>query len=88
MFELICYYQIHMYIYNYMKLETLSSTRVTIFICHDLNLIQGWLELEAAVQAGPVSGFGKRLSSILEAYFSELVPFCISINAHILNILI
>ncbi|XP_042945155.1 protein ROOT HAIR DEFECTIVE 3 homolog 2-like isoform X2 [Carya illinoinensis] len=32
---------------------------------------KGWLELEAAVQAGPVSGFGKRLSSILEAYFSE-----------------
>jgi hypothetical protein len=33
------------------------------------------LELEVAVQAGPVSGFGKKLSSILEKYFSELVPF-------------
>ncbi|XP_041028943.1 protein ROOT HAIR DEFECTIVE 3 homolog 2-like isoform X2 [Juglans microcarpa x Juglans regia] len=32
---------------------------------------KGWLELEAAVQAGPVLAFGKRLSSILEAYLSE-----------------
>uniref|UniRef100_A0A2N9IM73 GB1/RHD3-type G domain-containing protein n=1 Tax=Fagus sylvatica TaxID=28930 RepID=A0A2N9IM73_FAGSY len=32
---------------------------------------KGWLELEVAVQAGPVSGFGKKLSSILETYFSE-----------------
>lgn len=32
---------------------------------------KGWLELEVAVQAGPVSGFGKKLSSILEMYFSE-----------------
>ncbi|KAL5554411.1 hypothetical protein UlMin_041812 [Ulmus minor] len=27
-----------------------------------------WLELEEAVQAGPVPGFGKKLSSILENY--------------------
>ena len=36
-----------------------------------LNLIQGWLELEYAVQAGPVLGFGEKLSSVLEMYFSE-----------------
>jgi hypothetical protein len=42
-----------------------------------LNLIQAWLALEEAVQAAPVSGFGKQLSSILEKYFSELVPFCL-----------
>ncbi|KAM3748873.1 hypothetical protein ACB098_05G140500 [Castanea mollissima] len=32
---------------------------------------EGWLELEDAVQAGPVLGFGKQLSSVLEMYFSE-----------------
>ncbi|XAR56145.1 hypothetical protein NMG60_11036501 [Bertholletia excelsa] len=32
---------------------------------------EGWLELEEAVQSGPVSGFGKKLSSILETYLSE-----------------
>ncbi|OVA12385.1 RHD3/Sey1 [Macleaya cordata] len=32
---------------------------------------EGWLELEEAVQAGSVSGFGKKLSSILDAYLSE-----------------
>ncbi|KAL5577679.1 hypothetical protein UlMin_019378 [Ulmus minor] len=31
---------------------------------------EGWLELEEAVQAGPVPGFGKKLSSILENYLS------------------
>ncbi|XXG68016.1 hypothetical protein AAC387_Pa06g1216 [Persea americana] len=30
-----------------------------------------WLELEAAVQSNPVSGFGKKLSSILDTYLSE-----------------
>ncbi|CAL9193773.1 unnamed protein product [Musa hybrid cultivar] len=30
-----------------------------------------WLELEEAVQSGPVSGFGKKLGSILDAYMSE-----------------
>ncbi|OMO70466.1 Root hair defective 3 GTP-binding protein, partial [Corchorus capsularis] len=30
-----------------------------------------WLALEEAVQSGPISGFGRRLSSILETYFSE-----------------
>ncbi|CAI0540778.1 unnamed protein product [Linum tenue] len=32
---------------------------------------EGWLELEEAVEAGPVSGFGKNVSSILERYLSE-----------------
>ncbi|KAA8537113.1 hypothetical protein F0562_029591 [Nyssa sinensis] len=32
---------------------------------------EGWLALEEAVQTGPVSGFGKKLSSILENYLSE-----------------
>ncbi|XP_068649719.1 protein ROOT HAIR DEFECTIVE 3-like [Aristolochia californica] len=32
---------------------------------------EGWLELEEAVQSGPVPGFGKKLSSILETYLSE-----------------
>ncbi|XWS18727.1 hypothetical protein CRYUN_Cryun32bG0069400 [Craigia yunnanensis] len=32
---------------------------------------EGWLALEEAVQCGPVSGFGRKLSSILEIYFSE-----------------
>lgn len=31
----------------------------------------GWLALEEAVQEGPVSGFGKRLSSVLDTYLSE-----------------
>ncbi|THU51399.1 hypothetical protein C4D60_Mb06t30610 [Musa balbisiana] len=32
-----------------------------------------WLELEEAVQSGPVSGFGKKLGSILDAYMSECI---------------
>ncbi|KAF3338170.1 protein ROOT HAIR DEFECTIVE 3-like protein [Carex littledalei] len=32
---------------------------------------ENWLELNAAVQAGPVPGFGKKLSSILDFYLSE-----------------
>ncbi|KAG4124562.1 hypothetical protein ERO13_D10G047501v2 [Gossypium hirsutum] len=32
---------------------------------------EDWLALEEAVQSGSVSGFGRRLSSILETYFSE-----------------
>lgn len=30
-----------------------------------------WLALEEAVQAGPVSGFGKQLTAILDKYFTE-----------------
>ncbi|KAJ1414422.1 RHD3/Sey1 [Sesbania bispinosa] len=32
---------------------------------------EGWLELEEAVQLGPVRGFGEKLSSIIDAYFSQ-----------------
>ncbi|XP_062176168.1 protein ROOT HAIR DEFECTIVE 3 homolog 2-like [Alnus glutinosa] len=32
---------------------------------------KAWLALEEAIQAAPVSSFGKQLSSILEKYFSE-----------------
>nr|XP_009388548.2 PREDICTED: LOW QUALITY PROTEIN: protein ROOT HAIR DEFECTIVE 3 homolog 2-like [Musa acuminata subsp. malaccensis] len=32
---------------------------------------KGWLALEASVQAGSVSGFGRKLDSILDAYLSE-----------------
>ncbi|XP_045804709.1 protein ROOT HAIR DEFECTIVE 3 homolog 2 isoform X2 [Trifolium pratense] len=31
---------------------------------------KGWLELEEAVQLGPVQGFGEKLSSIIDTYFS------------------
>ncbi|KAH9747417.1 protein ROOT HAIR DEFECTIVE 3 [Citrus sinensis] len=36
-----------------------------------LSADEGWLALEEAVQEGPVSGFGKRLSSVLDTYLSE-----------------
>ncbi|KAI4299294.1 hypothetical protein L6164_032765 [Bauhinia variegata] len=32
---------------------------------------EDWLALEEAVQSGPVQGFGKKLSSIIDAYLSE-----------------
>ncbi|KAK7303534.1 hypothetical protein RJT34_14441 [Clitoria ternatea] len=32
---------------------------------------KGWLELEEAVQTGPVRGFGGKLSSIIDAYLSQ-----------------
>ncbi|XP_020272655.1 protein ROOT HAIR DEFECTIVE 3-like [Asparagus officinalis] len=32
---------------------------------------ESWLELEEAVQSGPVSGFGRKLGSILDTYLSE-----------------
>ncbi|KAJ7969261.1 Protein ROOT HAIR DEFECTIVE 3-like [Quillaja saponaria] len=32
---------------------------------------EGWLTLEQAVQSGPVQGFGKKLTSILDAYLSQ-----------------
>lgn len=32
---------------------------------------EDWLELEEAVQSGPVLGFGKKISSILDKYFSD-----------------
>ncbi|KAL4308943.1 hypothetical protein GQ457_01G040940 [Hibiscus cannabinus] len=38
---------------------------------HHLASNEDWLALEEAVQCGLVSGFGSKLSSILETYFSE-----------------
>ncbi|KAK6264395.1 hypothetical protein SCA6_019829 [Theobroma cacao] len=38
---------------------------------HRLSSDEDWLALEQAGQSGPVSGFGRKLSSILETYFSE-----------------
>ncbi|KAK7246108.1 hypothetical protein RIF29_40967 [Crotalaria pallida] len=32
---------------------------------------EGWLELEEAVQLGPVRGFGEKLSSIIDTYLSQ-----------------
>ncbi|KAG6753354.1 hypothetical protein POTOM_043414 [Populus tomentosa] len=34
---------------------------------------QGWLKMKEAVQAGPVSGFGGAVSSILETYLSDFL---------------
>ncbi|CAA6667202.1 unnamed protein product [Spirodela intermedia] len=36
-----------------------------------LSFDERWLELSEAVQAGPVSGFGRKLSTILESYLSQ-----------------
>jgi hypothetical protein len=33
--------------------------------------LQGWLELEAAAKSGPVTGFGMKLSAIVDSYLSE-----------------
>ncbi|KAH7545630.1 hypothetical protein FEM48_Zijuj01G0113800 [Ziziphus jujuba var. spinosa] len=38
---------------------------------NQLTLDKGWLALEKAVERGPIPGFGKKLSSILERYLSE-----------------
>lgn len=38
---------------------------------HHLSADEVWLALEEAVQEGPVPGFGKRLSSVLDTYLSE-----------------
>ncbi|CAN0854944.1 Protein ROOT HAIR DEFECTIVE 3 homolog 2 [Linum grandiflorum] len=38
---------------------------------HSLKSDEGWLELEEAVEAGPVSGFGRNVSSILGKYLAE-----------------
>ncbi|KAL5773446.1 hypothetical protein ACOSP7_013035 [Xanthoceras sorbifolium] len=36
-----------------------------------LSVDEGWLAVKEAVQAGPVPGFGKKLSAVLDKYFSE-----------------
>lgn len=40
---------------------------------HDLIFLQEWCELDEAIQTGPVSGFGKKLTSILHTCLSEYV---------------
>ncbi|KAJ0017009.1 hypothetical protein Pint_11629 [Pistacia integerrima] len=36
-----------------------------------LSADEGWLALEEAIQVGPVPGFGKKLSSVLDTYLSD-----------------
>ncbi|CAK7336936.1 unnamed protein product [Dovyalis caffra] len=48
------------------RCEEIANEKLSCLSCDE-----GWLALEEAVQAGPVSGFGKKLSSILEFYLSE-----------------
>ncbi|KAJ0081917.1 hypothetical protein Patl1_11815 [Pistacia atlantica] len=36
-----------------------------------LSAYEGWLALEEAIQVGPVPGFGKKLSSVLDTYLSN-----------------
>ena len=46
----------------------------SLFVKYSFDLFyhfQDWLELEEVVQSGPVLGFGKKISSFLEKYFSE-----------------
>ncbi|XVF83672.1 hypothetical protein PTKIN_Ptkin16aG0509200 [Pterospermum kingtungense] len=51
--------------------ETVRADRQTRDIASSLTLKGDWLALEGAVQSGPVSNFGNKVSSILERYFSE-----------------
>ncbi|PKA59740.1 Protein root hair defective 3 like 1 [Apostasia shenzhenica] len=48
---------------------------------------EGWLELSEDIQSGPVAGFGKKASTIVDAYLSELVAlfFYFSSNYHNIN---
>ncbi|KAJ4846197.1 hypothetical protein Tsubulata_030589 [Turnera subulata] len=48
------------------RCEEIANEKLRNLACNE-----DWLALEEAVEAGPVSGFGKKLSSLLETYFSE-----------------
>ncbi|KAH0927299.1 hypothetical protein HID58_019555 [Brassica napus] len=48
------------------RCEEIANEKFASFIANE-----NWRELEEAVQSGPVSGFGKKLSSILESCLSE-----------------
>ncbi|XP_078172193.1 protein ROOT HAIR DEFECTIVE 3 homolog 2-like [Carex rostrata] len=48
------------------RCEEIANEKLSRLTCDE-----NWLELNAAVQAGPVPGFGKKLSSILDFYLSE-----------------
>ncbi|PPD83338.1 hypothetical protein GOBAR_DD19728 [Gossypium barbadense] len=54
---------------------------------HHLSSNEDWLALEEAVQCGPVSGFGRRLSSILETYFSGALYMFQFVHPAYLNLL-
>lgn len=53
----------------------------------ELAFTQRWLTLEAEVKKGPVQGFGKKLSSILEFYFNEYVFSGFRIIYHLIKAL-
>ncbi|XP_073109718.1 protein ROOT HAIR DEFECTIVE 3 isoform X2 [Elaeis guineensis] len=48
------------------RCEQIANEKLSHLACD-----KDWLELEAAVQSGPVSGFGRKLGSIIDAYLSE-----------------
>lgn len=48
------------------RCEEIANEKFSSFIANE-----NWRELEEAVQSGPVSGFGRKLSSILQASLSE-----------------
>ncbi|KAL0743708.1 hypothetical protein Bca4012_085221 [Brassica carinata] len=48
------------------RCEEIANEKFASFVANE-----NWRELEEAVQSGPVSGFGKKLSSILESCLSE-----------------
>ncbi|KFK38735.1 hypothetical protein AALP_AA3G153600 [Arabis alpina] len=48
------------------RCEEIANEKFSSFIANE-----NWRELEEAVQSGPVSGFGKKLSSILQSSLSE-----------------
>jgi len=52
----------------------LSLILVNIMDCQIPNYFkwpQDWCHLEEAVQSGPIPGFGKKLSSLLDAFLSQ-----------------
>ncbi|KAL5560641.1 hypothetical protein UlMin_036852 [Ulmus minor] len=62
-------------IFNYVRVTTVRCEEIANEKFRQLTCDEVWLELEEAVQAGPVPGFGKKLSSILENYLSTLLIY-------------
>ncbi|GLT59945.1 hypothetical protein SLA2020_327380 [Shorea laevis] len=50
---------------------TVRCEEIVIEKLRRLTTDEAWMALEEAVRSGPVSGFGRKLSSILDTYFSE-----------------
>ncbi|RDX65384.1 Protein ROOT HAIR DEFECTIVE 3-like 1, partial [Mucuna pruriens] len=48
------------------RCEEIANEKYDIFVTNE-----DWCQLEEAVQAGPISGFGKKLNSLLTTYLSE-----------------